>query len=455
MLTSLSIKHYRGFYNEEIIYFAEPNKKNGSGLTVFVGPNNTGKTTIIETLVFDENKKFKESERHKDETPIINIASESGICTYTNIDGGSQIRSSNTNKVKLLFELISSRRHWEPYAVKTMTSDQFQNSTTQQKHRMTPEVDVASRLKTINEKKDEKDKLNEYLKKILPNITSWTIDTDDQGDYVKYKTPNGSHKANLLGDGVISIFRICAHLVEQDLHRILIIDEPELSLHPTAQKALAKILSMASQDRQIIVSTHSTYFTNWDDLINGAKFVRFNKHNDEKCSVTLMDSKKEYSRFIGTRLSEYQKPQLLDTVAKEILFSEKILFLEGQEDVGLIRKWIKENNIDINFELFAYGVGGYGNMPLFLELAQDLKLSKVGALYDNEVDSYQTCKEKFTKYLIQKLPTNDIRDKPLSCDQCGRTEKIGIFDVRGNVKEDKKKEFETIMINFIDYFNGS
>lgn len=118
MLKSLSIKHYRGVFDEETAHFAEPNGKKGSGLTVFVGPNNTGKTTFIEALLIEENKIFKESERHKDEDPIIKVESSDETYTYTNNDRGSQIRREKPRNGKLSFEHISSRRHWGPYAVK-------------------------------------------------------------------------------------------------------------------------------------------------------------------------------------------------------------------------------------------------------------------------------------------------------------------------------------------------
>lgn len=50
MLSSLKIKGFRGFGVEKNIEFALPNGELGSGLTIFVGANNSGKTSILETL---------------------------------------------------------------------------------------------------------------------------------------------------------------------------------------------------------------------------------------------------------------------------------------------------------------------------------------------------------------------------------------------------------------------
>ena len=50
MITSLMIHGFRGFGEEKTIQFALPNGSSGSGLTIFVGANNSGKTTILEAL---------------------------------------------------------------------------------------------------------------------------------------------------------------------------------------------------------------------------------------------------------------------------------------------------------------------------------------------------------------------------------------------------------------------
>jgi len=50
MIRSLTINGLRGFGEERTIQFAIPNGETGSGLTIMVGANNSGKTTIFEAL---------------------------------------------------------------------------------------------------------------------------------------------------------------------------------------------------------------------------------------------------------------------------------------------------------------------------------------------------------------------------------------------------------------------
>jgi len=447
LLQKIKITHYRGYFDEQIIEFAQPSGKHGSGLTLIVGPNNTGKTTIIESLLLSAEKKFKHSDRHETAIPNIDIISTSGSCNYSNIDRGSQIKTSGNHGLD--FEVIQSRRFWQDYSQQTYNTDQFAQQSKKHDLRNSSGVDTAGVLKSIN--RSNKEKFNTYMKKLIPHFSDWTIDTNERGDYVKYGISGREHQSSFLGDGIISLFRICAHLLNESPNRVFIIDEPELSLHPSAQKSLSKLLSEIAKNKQIILCTHSPYFSNWEDFVNGAKFIRLNKLNDIQCEVSSLKNDKNYATFIENNLLDWQKPQLLDVAAKEVLFSERILFVEGQEDVGLIRKWLNENNKNQNFDIFGYGVSGYSNMKLFLEMAKDLNLHKVAALYDSGPDanrSYAEDSANYPQFFFKKLSTSDIRDKPSDLGS-----KIGIFDKSGNIKDEHKISFEEIMDAIINYFN--
>jgi predicted ATP-dependent endonuclease of OLD family len=113
------------------------------------------------------------------------------------------------------------------------------------------------------------------------------------------------------------------------------------------------------------------------------------------------------------------------SVTKEIFFSDKILFVEGQEDVGLIKNWLRieyEKNqheeYNYSFEIFGYGAGGVDNIPKFLDMAKDLGIKKVGVLTDelptDKSKNFTTWKENFNtecNYKFQELTTLDIRKK--------------------------------------------
>ncbi|MEJ7623791.1 MAG: AAA family ATPase [Pyrinomonadaceae bacterium] len=452
MLKTLSIEQYKGFYQTQTVVFAIPDgTKNGSGLTLIVGPNNTGKTTIIESLLITTEKKFKESERHSSISPVIKITNHSGTTSeFTNVVNGSVIQNvGQPHDIK--FELLPSRRFWAHEFRGATDFPSFVSDSSGPDVRKLDSFNLGPLLRTILLDADARGRFDEILKRLMPHFTSWTIDTNDAGaDYIKYKTQQTYHQSNMLGDGVISLFRIAAHLVHDQVSTF-IIDEPELSLHPTAQKRLAQLLSELSKHKQVIVCTHSPYFANWEDFTNGSKVIRLNKHKDVQCTVSSLDNTKDYGSFIATSTAEYQRPQLIDTTAKEILFSDRILFVEGQEDVGLFRRWSRDNGVQLNFEIFGYGVGGEQNMKLFLELAQDLNIERVGALYDQNSTSFPADELNYPSYKLLRHTAEDIRDKK---DPSGVITRSGLFTSDGVIKPASQAEFSSLVNTYINYFSA-
>lgn len=471
----MSIEHYKWFFEEQSMPFWIPDGiKKWSWLTIITWPNNTWKTTIIEALLihtteenywwYGKDSKFQTSERHEWFAPMITITFDNWVedyVTYTNIDNGSQVKKVDNEKNHWLkFSVIQSRRYWtHKTGNQHYNRENFDSNTRFIEMRNPVNIDTAAVLTQINKDSDLKHQFDKLLSKIIPNLTTRTIDTDDDwNDYIKYNTWWGfSHNSWLLWDWIISIFRICAQLILID-NSILIIDEPELSLHPQAQKKLSDLLSEEAKDRQIIICTHSPYFVKWNDFINWAKFIRLNKYNDTKCSISFLDNRKDYLSFLWRNILEYQKPQLLDVVSKEIMFSEHVLFVEWPEDVWLLKKFSKEKDIELKFDIFWYWVWWYSNMKFFLEIAHDLWLEKVWILYDNWPDTttdLQNFSLIYQTYHFEKLETDDIRDKPIRYNEnwIEREAKVWIFDAHWDIKEEYEDYLEKILIWFNSYFN--
>jgi len=453
MIKKLTIKHYKGFYDKQVVDFAVPDeKKKGSGLTIIVGPNNTGKTTIIESVFIESGKKFKETERHLGFKPEITIADDVGkVHIFSNIREGSLVEVDTPHNINL--ELIPSRRYWNYRFSGEWNSNQLRQQSAKQQIRGQSRLDIAPFFKTILKNKKKKKIFDGYMQKLIPHFTDWTIDTNASGqDYIKYKTKKGYHHAILLGDGVISLFRVVAHLVNNQ-HTTLVIDEPELSLHPASQKELIGIIAEIAKHKQVIISTHSPYFLRFEDLQNGAKITRTNKIQDEKCTVSCIDQK-TLNEIENVSLKNKRKPYTLGIVAKEIFFTDKLVFLEGQEDVGILKHFVYNNKLSLNFDFFGYGTDGAGNIKRFLTLAKKLQI-KAGAIFDKDkVAIADDCKNKFPDYkdAIKTISTDDIRDKIYKCPECGKKAeyKTGLFDEKGDIKGDKE---ETEVLQLISSLN--
>jgi predicted ATPase len=103
--------------------------------------------------------------------------------------------------------------------------------------------------------------------------------------------------AHHLSDGTIRMICLSALLLQPDLPATIIIDEPELGLHPSALNVLGGLVKSAAQHTQIIISTQSVTFINNfspEDIIvvernnNQSEFRRLNE-------ASLEDWMEEYT----------------------------------------------------------------------------------------------------------------------------------------------------------------
>lgn len=109
----------------------------------------------------------------------------------------------------------------------------------------------------------------------MPN---WTIESINSNNlYLEFSFDGVKHSSNGAGDGYINIFNIVDALYDSSENNVILIDEPEISLHPDLQRKLFSLLVEYSKDNQIIVSTHSPYFVDWKLFSEKAKIIRLRK----------------------------------------------------------------------------------------------------------------------------------------------------------------------------------
>jgi predicted ATPase len=68
--------------------------------------------------------------------------------------------------------------------------------------------------------------------------------------------------ANQLSDGTLRFICLATLLLQPELPGLILLDEPELGLHPAAVNQLAELLKLASERTQLIVSTQSVTLIN-------------------------------------------------------------------------------------------------------------------------------------------------------------------------------------------------
>ena len=207
------------------------------------------------------------------------------------------------------------------------------------------------------------------------------------------------------------------------------------------------ILLEYSSTRQIILSTHSPYFIDWDSIINGGRIIRVTRDRHiTKCYVT-----NENFKMVCQKLrNDINNPHVLGLDAKEAFFlDDDIIIVEGQEDVIIYQKIANSLNIPLNGNFFGWGAGGADKIELFLSMFNNLGFKHVVAIFDKDKNNVKTeVQPKYPSYHLLSIPCDDIRDKINN----GVTIKEGVTDKNGNIKDEHKDEMRRILESINSYF---
>jgi predicted ATP-dependent endonuclease of OLD family len=224
------------------------------------------------------------------------------------------------------------------------------------------------------------------------------------------KAPQFYHSSEGVGDGIVSLFVIVSALYDSQPQSVIVIDEPELSLHPHYQRRLRSVLSELSADRQIVCATHSPYFVNWRDIENGAEVTRAYKSTEY--NIRLVRASREALEGMLSLESD-NNPHALGLNASEVFFLEdQIIITKGQEDVVFFEKVSTEIGKNLDGEFYGWGAGGASKIRNVCLLLKELHYAKVVGIFDaDQPDAKAKCEAEFPDYHFVLLPAEDIRDK--------------------------------------------
>ena len=426
---TLSIKGLRGFAECESLKLAQPTDNiPGSGLTILVGPNNGGKSTITEALdaVFSTSPvSFSEGKRNQaaDNKVSLRLEFTSDATCELCTDGGSETQQPNGKPPRSFFFGLPSRRMFNPFFGKgTDNRDSYftNHASAINGTRSAPLNRFSARLFHVRES-GQIDKFNEVLKKVLNSVPEWFIEQSDPGQYYVRLTEGGQHhSSDGVGDGIVSLLFIVDALYDSEPDQLIVIDEPELSLHPVYQRRLARLFADYAKDRQIVYATHSPYFVDFNYVVNGATVARVHKPGN-RCVVSQLSS--ETAQSLGGLLKDDHNPHTLGLDARESLFQDDgVIIVEGQEDVVYYSKILDQLagrlglshclTEELKERFFGWGAGGAGKVEKVLPLFRDLGYVRVAVILDgNERHRIEQLQDDFPKYHFYAIPADDVRNK--------------------------------------------
>lgn len=455
MINSISCVGYRGFAEEQSLSLAKPNGEPGSGLTVLIGPNGGGKSTIVECLskLMAQRVSFTEGKRNKQAGDKVKIKvnyNEGDVFTLSTVEtGGSETYSEGATIPNVYY--LPSRRVFNPYFGKNPWSREvFVHNPEDTQFRGNLLNNFTYRLFDVVKKIED---FNNLFWRLLGKKLEWTIDQNDIGQYYVKIKKDGSlyHNSDGLGEGIVSLLFITDAIFEANKDELIVIDEPELSLHPQLQIRLLKELLNVTKNTQVVISTHSANMISIDSIINGGMVARVYEKNGSSRISCIDDQCRAYFKSFERNI---YNPHIMGSDARACFFAEDgLIIAEGQEDVLLYPYVIEQLGFTNNMSFFGFGAGGANNITYIAYILRRLGFSHVGAIFDGDKKKeYDDFKNKFQEYKAWMIPADDIRDKP----EQTRKFKYGLLAENNILKTeftDKMKEIVRDMTHYVETFD--
>jgi len=157
-----------------------------------------------------------------------------------------------------------------------------------------------------------------------------------------------------------------------------IFEEPELFLHPQAQKELfASLVNLSNDESQVVLCTHSSSFLDLsfyksicivkkESIEVGTKVLQFT--ND------IFDENEDKKQF---NLSYWINPE-----RGELFFAKKVILVEGQTDKTVIPMLAKDLEI-FRYDFTIIDCGSKDSIPLYINLLNKFKI-KYCVVYDKD-----------------------------------------------------------------------
>lgn len=247
-------------------------------------------------------------------------------------------------------------------------------------------ADIAMKLTAESAEKDATlvaldEQIEAELRKIFPGVSAKThIPTPEFGDFLKgatikifeenYHNPDGRDVASF-GHGAQRSVQIALIKCLSQIKRagaagaqrttLLLIDEPELYLHPQAIELIRSSLSsLSGEGYQVVFSTHSPSMIARQDAHN-ALLIRRSVANGTRAYPRLRDA------VLDAITDAAHQAETLFTLtnASKILFSENVVLAEGKTERAILPDiFVQEFGSTMDEEkLGLVTLGGSGNIP--------------------------------------------------------------------------------------------
>jgi predicted ATP-dependent endonuclease of OLD family len=359
-------------------------------------------------------KKPKAGEAHQYQ-PLVNIPSEvreaiPAIFIGTNRSLREHLPSGRYSLLRQLFEDIDRDFHDPKQTVKVKSSDRQEIEVPRSEHFRKLMEEVMKLLRT-----DAFQQLENSIKTNALRQLGFDIKQDaDRLDFffspfttmefyksldLHVREKGFSISATELGEGmqnalVLSILQAFEERRKQGA--ILLIEEPEMFLHPQMQRSLYKTLREIAKTNQVIYTTHSPHFVSVPDY-EEVMVVRKGPDGTTVSASNLPTDSKRREKLVKE----------LDPERNELFFATRLLLVEGDTEKLALPQYAKKLGLDLDREgATIVEVGGKRNLLEFARIAASFSIP-TGVLYDQDSSDFKDNQDGEMQYNkeLEALPS--------------------------------------------------
>lgn len=299
-----------------------------SGLTIFVGTNASGKTQTL--------KKIRDIMRNE--------------------VGSNKVRYLSSNRIGNMEQYRSKINQY------TYTTDDYTFGDQATKRARLQIETACGDFFAMDERKDVFIKVSERLSVLFNRNIFIRWDAGQMKVFFGKTDSEQEYSVAAEASGLVNVISILAALFDESVE-VLLIDEPEVSLHPQLQSYLLREMKkvVKKYNKTIIISTHSAEMIELNKASDLCNYIFFRKNTLPK------QISPDASELNSVKLKEFLLRMSL--IYNEGFFAKKVLLIEGSSDMILCRYLC--NRLDLNLDVAGsqiIPVEGKGQFPIITKL---------------------------------------------------------------------------------------